>query len=216
MEEPFYIPPGPSYEPGDIFSEIPIPTLKHPLEFFRASPNPRARGNATIFSAAERHVPQPGDTARGSFTKRPVILLSHGCELDAVDRDVQTGKTQYGNRYWLAAPVLSLASCGPKIKERTAMGKQPNKFLLPPGGPFGNEAYFVDLRKITPITVPYFHEGTKVASLSTSAVLSLQAHLGLFFSGLVLYVQPIPCPMCDTPIDPTLFIAASTDEGDID
>ena len=214
MEE-FYVSPGSSFEPGDIFSEIPFPALKHPLEFFRASPNPRAGSNATIFVAAQGHTPKPGDTARGSCTTRQVILLSHGCELDGVKRDVEAGQTSYGNRFWLAAPVQPLSACGPKITERTLTGRQPNKFLLPLGGPF-REPHFVDLRKITPINVPYFGEAQKVCSLSRSAVLSLQAHIGLFFSGLVLYVQPIPCPVCETPIDPTRFVAASTDEEDTD
>jgi hypothetical protein len=212
----FYLPPGASLEPGDIFSDVPFPALKHPLEWFRASPNQKNPGGATLFKATEGHNPQAGDTARGSFTKRSVILLSHGCELDGVKRDVDAGKTKYVNRYWLGAPILPLTDCGPKIQVRTIQGQQPNKFLLPVGGPLGADAYFVDLRKITPITVPYFQEATKLASLSRSAVLSLQAHIGLFFSGLVLYVQPISCPVCEAVIDPAKFIAASVDEEDID
>src|SRR5229473_4896225 len=163
MEESFYISPGSSYEPGDIFSDVPFPSLRYPLEFFRASPNQRgAQGAATLFPGT--HQNQDGDTARGAFSKRTVILLSHGCELDSVDRDVEQGKTSHDRRYWLAAPVLPLKACGPKIQEATAKGIQPNKFLLPPSGPFG-EPHFADLRKITPITVPYFHHAQKLAGL---------------------------------------------------
>jgi hypothetical protein len=215
MEEPFHIPPGSTYEPGDIFSEIPFPSLKYPLEFFRASPNPRNRGSATLFSGTQ-HDPQPGDTARGGFTKRDVILLSHGCELDAVHRDVDAKRAEYASRYWLAAPLLPISSCGPKIAERTAKGIQPNKFLIPPGGPFGNNPYFVDLRKITPITVPYFLEARKIGSISESARTALHAHIGMFFSGLLLFVQPVPCPKCGEPIDPKVFVAPSVDETDVD
>lgn len=214
MDEPFYVSPGSTFEPGDIFSDVPFPALKHPLEFFRASPNPRVgHANATLFAGTHPH--QPGDTARGAFTVRTVILLSHGCEIDSVDRDVKQQKTSYDKRYWLAAPILPLKDCGSKIQEATAKGIQPNKFLLPPAGPF-TEPHFADLRKITPITVPYFHAAKKLASLSEKAAVAMQAHLGLFFSRFVIYVQPISCPHCGKSVDPKAFIAASTDEADVD
>lgn len=222
MSEPFYIPPGQNFEPGDIFSDVPFPALRHPLEFFRASPNPRNKGGATVFSAAEGHNPQPGDTAKGAFTKRTVILLSWECEIDAVFRDQEKFGIGIDRRYWLAAPIKPIDDLKPKMKMRTAEGTQPNKFLLPPDGPdskgpFGNAAQFVDLRQITPITVPYFVEAKKIGSLSRPAILSMQAHLGMFFSGLVIYVQPITCPNCNEGIDPTLFVARSVeDEEDID
>lgn len=225
MSEPFYLPPGSTLEPGDIFSDIPFPALKHPLEFFRASPNPKNKGGATLFVAADGHEPQAGDTARGALTKRAVVLLSWECEIDAVFRDQIEHGIHLQKRYWLAAPIKPVSDLGPKMKVRTAEGRQPNKFLLPPDGPdskspFGNNAQFIDLRQITPITVPYFIEaqdaGKKIGSLSKPAILSMQAHLGMFFSGLVIYVQPIPCPHCKGSIDPSLFVADSVEEADIE
>ncbi len=221
MPDPFYIPPGPRFEPGDIFADIPFPALKYPLEFFRASPNPKNKGGASVFAAAEGNVPQAGDTARGAFTKRPVILLSWECEIDAVFRDEKEVGTRLDRRYWLAAPVKPISDLGAMMSARTAEGTQPNKFLLPPdgpdsSGPFGSAAQFVDFRQITPITVPYFIGAKKTGSLSKTAILAMQAHIGLFFSGLVIYVQPIPCPKCGENIDPTAFVASSVDEPDID
>jgi len=221
MPEPFYLPPGQRFEPGDIFTDIPFPALKHPLEFFRASPNNKNKGGATVFAAADGHKPQAGDTARGAFTKRTVILLSWECEIDSVFRDVEGGFTKFDKRYWLTAPVKPISDLGPKMSARTAEGTQPNKFLLPPDGPdstgpFGNAAQFVDLRQITPITVPYFLEGKKIGSISKTAILAMQAHIGMFFSGLVIYVQPIRCPNCAENIDPTMFVTSSADEADID
>ncbi len=157
------------------------------------------------------------DTAHGPFIKRTVILLSHECELDAVKRDVEKKQTSHDKRYWLAAPILSLSECtSEKMKERTARGQQPNKFLLPPFGPLGSDPHFVDLRKITPITVPYFHAAKKLCSLTSEAVLALQAHLCLFFSGFVFYVQPVPCPYCEQQIDPREFVVPSREDPDID
>jgi hypothetical protein len=64
--------------------------------------------------------------------------------------------------------------------------------------------------------VPYFLTGKKIGSISKTAILAMQAHIGLFFSGLVIYVQSIRCPNCAENIDPTTFVAASVDEADID
>jgi hypothetical protein len=209
-------------EPGDIFSDIPFPSLKYPLEWFRASPNRRGQSNATIFSEARGDRPQLGDTARGSFAKRSVILLSWECEIDAVFRDHQEHGVHLAKRYWLAAPIKPVSDLRPRMAERTAQGRQPNKFLLPPGtpesgpSPFGRDPQYIDLRQITPITVPYFTQERKIGSLSESAILAMQAHIGMFFSGLVIYVQPIDCPNCGQPIDPTTFVAASADELDVD
>jgi hypothetical protein len=221
MNEPFYMPPGPRFEPGDIFSDVPFPALKYPLEFFRPSPNPKNKSGATVFAAGQGHEPQAGDTARGAFTRRTVVLLSWECEIDAVFRDQEKFGVGIDRRYWLAAPVKRIAELKPQMKARTAEGTQPNKFLLPPDGPdskgpFGNDPQFIDFRQITPITVPYFVDAKKIGSLSKTAILSMQAHLGMFFSGLVIYVQPIACPKCNESIDPTLFVAKSAEEADIE
>jgi hypothetical protein len=220
----FYLPPGPNFEPGDLFSDLPFPALRHPLEYFR--PNTKNPKIAEIFN---RNIcpPKAGDTARGAFTPRTLMLLSHGCELDGVKRDVVAKKTSSDKRYWLAAPVLPLSECtSENMRQRTREARQPNKFYLPADDNFlGNAEHFVDLRKITPITVPYFLEaventkdqgGRKIASLTEDARLALQAHLGLFFAGLVLYVQPVACPHCSGPVDPKNFVVPSTDEEEQD
>lgn len=210
----FYLPPGPNLEPGDIFSEIPFPALRYPLEYFRPSTkNPR---EAQVLDPTA-NPPKDGDTAKGPFRLRPVILLSHGCELDGVDRDVARKHTTYERRYWLAAPLLKLSDSSSELmKERTRNGDQPNKFYLPATEFLGHEEGFVDFRKITPINCRYFLDGRKICGLTEPAVLAMQAHLGLFFSGLILYVQPIPCPQCRNLIDPTLFVRRSEDKEDID
>ncbi len=195
-----------------MFADIPFPALKHPLEYFR--PSTKKTRTADIFDQTISP-PKDGDTARGSFQKRRVMLLSNGCELDAVKRDVDAKKTEWSRRYWLAAPVQPLAECTQKMQERTRRSQQENKFYLPAEGFLGGAEHYVDLRKITPINAPYFVDaakaGGRICSLTGDAVVALHAHLGLFFSGFVLYVQPVPCPVCGTPIDPTSFVAPSSD-----
>jgi hypothetical protein len=211
----FYLPPGSRLEPGDIFLDIPFPALKHPLEFFRPSPkDPKA---AAIFTSEDKVAPKSGDTPRGPFHKKTVMLLSHGCELDGVKRDVDANVTELSRRYWLAAPIRGFADLtSDKMKDRIRDGTQPNKFYLPAHEVSGNIEHFVDLRKITPINAPYFLEAQKNRSLTQAAVLALQAHISLFFSGLVLYVQSVPCPQCGTSIDPGNFVVPSNSEEDID
>ncbi len=208
--EGFYLPPGPRLEPGDVFLDVPFPALKYPLEYFR--PSAKRQGTADIFEKGVAP-PKSGDTARGPFQERVVMLLSHGCELDAVKRDVLAEKTKWEKRYWLAAPVQPLAECVEKMQERTRKSQQPNKFYLPAEEFLGGVEHYVDLRKITPINAPYFLEATedrrRICSLTADAIAALHAHLGLFFSGLVLYVQPVPCPACNTPIDPRTFVIPS-------
>ena len=210
----FYLPPGARLEPGDIFIEVPFPALRHPLEYFR--PNTKKPKTADIFSPADCP-PKDGDTARGTFQLRVVMLLSHGCELDGVERDVTAKKTEMGRRYWLVAPIQRLLNgTTPQMQERTRAGQQYNKFYLPAVDILGNEEFYVDLRKITPVNAPYVVTAKKVASLTKPAALALQAHIGLFFSGLVLYVQPIQCPTCNTPLEPTNFLVSSSDEDEPD
>jgi hypothetical protein len=210
----FYLPPGPRLEPGDIFVNVPFPSLRYPLEFFR--PNIKKPETADIFKESICS-PKDSDTARGTFQKRTVILLSHGCELDGVERDVKDNRTQYSRRYWLAAPVMKVSDCtSDKMKERMREGTQPNKFYLPADESMANEEHFVELRKITPINAPFFLEGKKIRSLTNPATIALQAHIGLFFSGLILHVQTIQCPVCRTTIDPSAFRISSSDETDID
>jgi hypothetical protein len=210
----FYLSPGVRLEPGDIFIEVPFPALRYPLEYFRPSKkNPKT---AEIFNPDDCP-PKDTDTARGTFQLRVVMLLSHGCELDGVDRDVTAKKTEMGKRYWLVAPVQRLLN-GPTtlMQERTRAGQQYNRFYLPAVEMLQNEESYVDLRKITPVNAAYIATAKKIASLTKPATLALQAHIGLFFSGLVLYVQPIKCPTCATEIDPRTFLVPSSNEEEPD
>jgi len=87
---------------------------------------------------------------------------------------------------------------------------------MPSGEYFGKEECFVDLRKITPVSCQYFLNGVRQCSLNPEAKIALQAHIGMFFSGFVLYVQSVPCPHCGQEVDPTEFRVFSGEEPDND
>ncbi len=206
----FYTSPGQFIEPGDVFSGIPFPSLRYPLEFFRPRLKPKELGTADIFNP-QRSAPKSGDSPRSTLELKRVMFLSHGCEVERVERF-----RAFDRRFWLAAPVVALDQGSAELQQRTREGKQPNKFHLPPGEYLGQQEFFVDLRKITPINCRYFLEGQRLCSLTDAARLALQSQLGVFFSGLALYVQPIACPQCGLEIDPTQFLIDSGAEEDVD
>lgn len=205
----FYTSPGREFEPGDIFLDIPFPSLRFPLTFFRISyrKDPKV---ASVLTRKEA-TPKADDSPKCTLKLEMAMFVSHGCEAERVLRSEPLEK-----RHWLAAPIAPLSLCETPMQERTRVGTQPNKFYLPPSEYTGGKELFVDLRKITPIACEYFTEGKRICSLAELAQRDLYSQLGVFFSGLALYVQPIPCPNCGTEIDPTQFVVKSGHEPDID
>ncbi len=204
----FYTPPGSQFEPGDVFSGIPFPSLKFPLTYFRIrSKNP---DTATVFDMHKHGNPEGGDSPKCSVDLRTVMLVSHGCEVDRVLRY----KEPLDRRHWLAAPILPLSGCSQLTQQRTRDGTQPNRFYLPPSPYTDNEGQYADLRKITPINCRYFLDTTRVCSITEDARKALFSRLGVFFSGYSLYLQPIECPACKTAIDPSQFQIPSSEEAD--
>jgi hypothetical protein len=207
FHDDFYAPPGPQFEPGDLFSDIPFPSLKYPLTYFRVQvrKNPSL---ADVFTVRAQGPPKGGDSPKGSVELRTVMLVSHGCE---VDRVIRRGEPP-DRRHWLAAPVLPLGECKEGTQARTREGTQPNRFYLRPSSYTSGEELCVDLRKITPINCQYFLDSARICSLTEAARKALFAHLGVFFSGYALHIQPIDCPFCGTPIDATQFVVPSEAE----
>lgn len=206
----FYLPPGKILEQGDVFLEIPFPNSKFPLQFFR--PSTKQKGMANLFSPDEEPAePKPGDSLRGNFEFKTVMLASHGCEVEQVERDNATSR-----RSWLAAPIYQLSDCSSVMQQRTRENRQPNKFYLPASTYGDNREWYVDLRKITPIQCRYFYSATKLYSLNQGTRTSLWSQLGIFYSGLALYQGPIDCPKCGTAIDSSHFVVKSAHDEELD
>lgn len=206
-DDDFYTSPGEQFEPGDIFLDLPFVSLKYPLRYWRAQANDPSKATLCDLEHGE---PRPDrDTARSSLERRSMMLLSHGCEIDRVLR-----KEPPQRRVWLAAPVLPLADCNPDTQRRTREGNQPNRFYLRPSQYTGADELCVDFRKITPIICQYFIESTRCCSLTENARKFLFSKLGVFFSGYALYLGPIECPVCETPLDISQFLVASAEEPD--
>jgi hypothetical protein len=206
----FYIPPAAILEQGDVFLEIPFPASKFPLQFFR--PSVKQKGMAQLYSADDPEPvdPKPGDSLKGTFEFKTVMLISHGCEVEQVEREKATEK-----RGWLAAPLAPLSECSPIMQCRTRENRQPNKFYLRPSS-YDSTEWFVDLRKITPVQCRYFYGAKKLFSLTPIARTALWSSLGIFLSGLALYHGPINCPQCQCEIDGSKFVVKSSEDADVE
>jgi hypothetical protein len=209
-EDSFYTPPGAILEQGDAFVEIPFPASKFPLQFFR--PSIKQKGMAALYSADDPEPvdAKPGDSLKGTFEFKTVMLLSHGCEVEQVERD--HGAVE--RRAWLAAPLAPLAECSAEMQKRTRENRQPNKFYLRPSQ-YDSSEWYLDLRKITPVQCRYFYNAKKLFSLTQIAREALWSSLGIFFSGLALYQGPIICPRCQKEIDGSKFVVKSSDDPDV-
>jgi hypothetical protein len=208
--------PGSSFEPGDVFSGVAFPNLRHPFRRYRLSTKPRDKNCPEIFESVAG-ADKPGDIIHSTFERKTVMLVSHGCELDKV---LKLGANA-ARRHWSCAPIepFHLDPPQPLVKarqERTRQGTQPNRFYIPPNKFLGDAEHYVELRRITPLPAQYFIEAAKVCSLSDDARDDLYAQMGVNQSGLILYVELIPCPTCGTKIDPKDYMIASTDDAEED
>lgn len=218
MPEDYIVSPRDTFEPGDVFANIPFPKIKAPTSRYRRKKE-SPKGNAEYYCLGSTDKEKPGDLLHTNFQLKTVMLLSHGCELDKVLKEGATPD----RRDWLCAPISEVdpALTGKTEEqdraraERIREGRQPNRFFLG-YSPFIAGENCVDLRRITPLPATYFIEAKKIFSLSQDALDDLYSALGVNFSGLALYLTPISCPHCSQEIDPREFIAESEDEQDTD
>jgi hypothetical protein len=202
----FFLPPLKKLDQGDIFTDVPLSSMLHPLRFFRVNPKSQ---DIKLYSPVDVGTSKTDDSPKSVYERRTVMFLSHGCEVDKIIHEHQQIK-----RFWLVAPVERLDKLASETQQRTRDGNQPNRFYLPAEDDFGNEEHQVDFRRITPVRVKYIYEGKRLCSLTDAARDALRSHLGVFFSGWALYLAPISCPNCQTEIDPRQFVIESPEEPD--
>lgn len=214
MSVPYIVAPGTEYEPGDVFQDVPFPNLRHPFRRYRLSPKPQEKGRPEIF-VSENGPDKPGDLIHSTFERKLVMLLSHGCELDKV---LKLGLNA-GRRQWSCAPVepfkpdsgdKGLASRQQRIRE----GTQWNRFYIPSNEFTGTGEFCADLRRITPLPAQFFLDAKKICSLSEEARFDLYAQMGVNQSGLVIYLEPVPCQKCGEKVDPKQFFVPSNDDNE--
>jgi hypothetical protein len=216
MPTTYIVAPGDEYEPGDVFENVPFPNLRHPFKRYRLSTKPQEKNRPEIFASTEGD-DKPGDIIHSTFERKTVMLLSHGCELDKV---LKLGANPT-RRHWSCAPLEQfrpdagderLAARQQRIRE----GTQWNRLYIPPNEFIGAGELCVDLRRITPLPAQYFLESRRVCSLSEDALFDLYSQMGVNQSGLVIYLQPVPCQKCGEKVDPKQFFVPSNDDAEED
>ena len=198
--------------PGDIFPAVPFPLLKYPLRTYRPDAKAQRSGHVQVF--ASEGSAKPGDIAHCTFQHLRAMLLSHGCEIDKV---VEPSMSE--RRHLLVAPVETFSkSFSPELVERIRAGQQPNRLYLPAVHPFDKLEQCVDLRRILPVPAKYLvdAQSQRIATLSQTAKADLSAQLGVYFSGLAIYVQDVNCPYCQGQITLRDLQIASGTEDDSD
>jgi hypothetical protein len=217
MPDAYIIPPGSTYEPGDVFEAVPFPNLRHPFKRYRLSTKPREKNRPEIFESIEG-TDKPGDIIHSTFERKYVMLLSHGCELDKV---LKLGASA-DRRQWSCAPLEPFAektsNANDQAREqRIRDGIQwnrfyipKNEFLLPP------REFRVDLRRITPLPALYILEAKKVCSLTEDARYDLYSHMGVNQSGLQIYLEAVTCQNCGTQVEAKQFFVPSNDDVEDD
>jgi len=212
----YILPPGSTFEPGDVFVDVPFPNLRHPFKRYRLNPKPQDKGKPEIFLSADGP-DKPGDIIHSTFERKQVMLLSHGCELDKV---LKLGANA-ARRHWLCAPVepFDTTTSDERLKarqQRIRNGVQWNRLYIPENEFLKPGEFTVDLRRITPLPAQFFIEAKKCCRLGEEALFDLYAQLGVSISGLLLYVQPIKCAKCGTNVDPRQFQIPSPEDAEED
>lgn len=219
MANDYIIAPGLEFEPGDVFSDIAFPNLRHPFKRYRPDPKPPEPKKKQLFVSVEG-ADKPGDIIHSTFDRKLVMVVSHGCELDKVLKL----RGNPARKHWSCAPVESFhanvegQTALADRQERTRNGLQPNRFYIPQNKYLGELEHYVDLRRITPLPAQYFIEAKnkKACSLSEDGKYDLWAQMGINQSGLLFYVQTIPCPECGTEIDPKQYMIESGNDPEDD
>jgi hypothetical protein len=219
---PYILPPGQTFEPGDVFAEIAFPNLRAPVRYYRRRKDPSTReqkANATqpeYYQLPDNVSAKDGDIIHTSFQRRTVMVLSHGCEMEKV---LSRGANP-DRRHWSVAPVDRIPAPTDELEQRRVdrirAGNQPNRFYVPENDFLRPGDYAVDLRRITPLPASCFLDAQKICSLSETARDDLYAQIGVNFSGWAFYLAPVPCPNCGHEFDPREFLVSSGDDPDED
>jgi hypothetical protein len=194
--------------PGDVFPDIPFPLLKYPLRTYRPDEKAKRLGKEQVFVSDGQN--KLGDIAHCAFTRQTVMLLSHGCEVDKTLISPE-------KRHLLVAPLEVVGEpMSKELQERIRQGRQPNRLFLPHNSLLNSEGdCCVDFRRILPVPAKFLFESKdyRRAAMSDLGKATLEAQLGIYFSGVALYVQDVECPHCNGILSLSDFQVAS-DEDD--
>lgn len=226
----FYSRPNALLSPGDIFPELPIGSITHPLKIIRKSdynPSP-ARGpqdlrRAYAFPEEEgvlKNVQiraQEGESLVASGRLCKAMLLSWGSQIEEDLRNYEKRGGRAQGKTWLAAPLFPLvqipdsqttedAETGEKISVRQVIIENRSHLYmyLPPfpesADPLG---HYVDFRKMTTLPISYFITamGNRMVGLHEDGLNLLYSRLMWFFTRAEYFFHPIVCQHCGADVE---------------
>ncbi len=182
---PFYRPVSEKLCQGDILERVPLLHLKDlPATLARAT----LPGNRQGFEQGPT-LPEAPKPAGGSSLLVPAlcdytrgILLTHDCQID-----------KPGTRHLTVALVRPLGPLPAEQQELIRTNQVHSYFHLPPG-PQGPEESYVDLRRLTTLSVEIIRAASRLAALADTAWDGLMFQFTRYFTGLGLersqFVRP--------------------------
>jgi hypothetical protein len=210
MPETFLIEATEELSPGDVFPDIPFPLLKYPLRTYRPDEKAKRAGQQQVFASDGKN--KPGDIAHCALNKHTVMLLSHGCEVEKTLANPE-------RRHLLVAPLEAVENpMSQELQERIRQGRQPNRLFIPSNPLLNSEKdWCVDFRRILPVPAKFLLDSKdyRMSAMGEVGQATLAAQLGVYFSGLAIYVQDVECPHCTGVLRLSDFLVAS-DEDDTD
>ena len=222
----FYEKTGSLISPGDIFEVLPYVRVPSPLKVARKvsfslpqkTEKYKVQGELREILEVGKHTPDPafdfdpkkqGEEAISSARITKAIFLTWGSE---VEDDQRSGKLH--KKDWLIAPVFSLAGLENQkatdqrtgetieVAEATRAGKSPKYFPLQP---FPDQEsgghYYVDFRKICPLSATYFYNVPRKWRLAPPALNDFYNQMMWFFTRQRVFFEPVKCKACGAPVD---------------
>ncbi len=137
--------------------------------------------------APDGFVVRSGRQPKGTFEFKTVMLLSHGWEVEQVERD----RGAIDRRSWLAAPLATLErmQCQDADRERAKIDSRTSSICDRCSTTIMSGILI--FCKITPVQCRYFLSAKKLFSLTWTARAALCSSLGVFFSGFAHWHGPI-------------------------
>ena len=225
----FYSRPNDLLSPGDIFPELPVGSITHPLKILR-KPNfnpPAKRGPQDLRRAyavpdEEAMVKdltlraQQGESliAKGRLCK--AMLLSWGSQIEEDLRNYEKRGSAQG-KTWILAAIFPLT----QIPEKETVGdvetgdktslrqviteNRSHQYMYLPPFPGTEEqlGHYLDFRKITTLPIQYFLDtkANRLAGLDEDGLNLLYSRLMWFFTRVEYFFHPVHCQECGAEVE---------------
>ncbi|MGA2358028.1 MAG: hypothetical protein ABSF66_03445 [Terriglobales bacterium] len=226
----FYSKPNDLLSPGDVFPELPIGPISHPLKILRKSDyNPKpSRGpqdlrRAFAFPQEENLLSKnaqirakEGEAVVASARLCKAMVLTWGSQIEEDMRNYERSGRAHG-KVWLTTPLFPLvqipenettedAETGEKISVRQVIIENRSHLYmyLPPFPETAEQlGHYLDFRKMVTLPIQYFldSKGNRIVTLHEDGLNLLYSRLMWFFTRVEYFYHPIVCQKCGADVE---------------